>query len=297
MTLDYDGAKTAELRYKAYGETRYTWGTTPTEYRFTGQKQELSLGLYQMGARWYDPYINRFISPDSIIPDPANPQNLNRYAYVNNNPLRFRDPTGHQGECSWWDVACWAKHTANKISNVVREWWLYHNPCGMSVDPMCQMFSFSAPEVEGLQQPISVSGGEAERLRQMGRWLEKAESMSEAAQAYQRFISGRSDDLVFQLEEGTRTFDGFDDQRGVLLEAKRIPDNFVDPTTGQFDTSWVSKTDDWVNQARGQVEAAGGAPIEWHFHTEAARDAMYYLFAQEDPGLLDYIKLIWTPEP
>ena len=46
-----------------------------------------------------------------------------------------------------------------------------------------------------------------------------------------------------------------------------------------------------------EVEAAGGAPIEWHFHTEVARDAMYYLFAQEDPALLDYIRLIWTPEP
>ena len=34
---------------KAYGETRYTWGTTPTDYRFTGQRQTESLGLYHMG--------------------------------------------------------------------------------------------------------------------------------------------------------------------------------------------------------------------------------------------------------
>ena len=36
---------------KAYGEIRYTWGTTPTDYRFTGQRQTESLGLYHMGAR------------------------------------------------------------------------------------------------------------------------------------------------------------------------------------------------------------------------------------------------------
>ena len=41
------------------------------------------------------PYINRFLSADTIVPGYANPQNLNRYSYVTNNPLRYTDPTGH----------------------------------------------------------------------------------------------------------------------------------------------------------------------------------------------------------
>jgi hypothetical protein len=41
------------------------------------------------------PYINRFLQPDSIIPNPANPQSLNRFGYVLNNPIRFNDPSGH----------------------------------------------------------------------------------------------------------------------------------------------------------------------------------------------------------
>ncbi len=84
---------------KAYGETRYTWGTTLTDYRFTGQRQTESLGLYHMGARWHDPYLGRWISPDSTIPDPATPQSLNRYSYTRNNPVKFVDPTGH-AECA-----------------------------------------------------------------------------------------------------------------------------------------------------------------------------------------------------
>ena len=42
-----------------------------------------------------NPYLNRFIQPDTLIPDPANPQSLNRYSYVSNNPINFSDPTGH----------------------------------------------------------------------------------------------------------------------------------------------------------------------------------------------------------
>jgi hypothetical protein len=41
------------------------------------------------------PYINRFLSADTIVPGYANPQNLNRYSYVANNPLRYKDPSGH----------------------------------------------------------------------------------------------------------------------------------------------------------------------------------------------------------
>jgi hypothetical protein len=51
--------------------------------------------LLDYGARRYDPQIGRFLSPDTIIPDPSNPQSFNRYSYVSNNPLRYTDPTGH----------------------------------------------------------------------------------------------------------------------------------------------------------------------------------------------------------
>ncbi|MCB8920661.1 MAG: peptidoglycan DD-metalloendopeptidase family protein [Ardenticatenaceae bacterium] len=43
---------------------------------------------------------NRMVSPDSIIPDPTNPQSFNRYSYVKNNPINYIDPTGHIDECS-----------------------------------------------------------------------------------------------------------------------------------------------------------------------------------------------------
>jgi RHS repeat-associated protein len=95
ITAYSSGRRKAELRYKAWGETRYTYGTTPTAYKFTGQRLDESTGLYYYGARYYDAALGRFVQADTIVPEPGNPQDLNRYSYVRNNPLRYIDPTGH----------------------------------------------------------------------------------------------------------------------------------------------------------------------------------------------------------
>jgi RHS repeat-associated protein len=74
----------------------YTSGTLPTQYQYTGQRNESPLGLYYYGARWYDPYITQFSQPDPIIQDPYNPQDWNRYAYVRYNPINNNDPSGYK---------------------------------------------------------------------------------------------------------------------------------------------------------------------------------------------------------
>ena len=66
-----------------------------TDKQFTGHQKEGD--LYFMKARFYDPAVGRFLQPDSVVPDYADPQSLNRYSYVYNNPLAYADPTGHYG--------------------------------------------------------------------------------------------------------------------------------------------------------------------------------------------------------
>ncbi len=44
VVLDGSGGKVGEVRYEAWGETRYTWGTVPTSLGYTGQRQEAALG-------------------------------------------------------------------------------------------------------------------------------------------------------------------------------------------------------------------------------------------------------------
>jgi RHS repeat-associated protein len=95
MVTDASGNIVGQQRYYPFGETRYTSGTMYTDKLFTGQRQITDLGIYYYNARFYSPYINRFLSADTIVPGYTDPQSLNRYSYVNNNPLRYTDPTGH----------------------------------------------------------------------------------------------------------------------------------------------------------------------------------------------------------
>jgi RHS repeat-associated protein len=67
----------------------------PTTYRFTGQREEASLGLYYYNARWYDSALGHFLSPDTLVPEAGNALDYHRYAYVRFNPLKYNDPSGH----------------------------------------------------------------------------------------------------------------------------------------------------------------------------------------------------------
>jgi RHS repeat-associated protein len=89
-------------RYLPFGGWRATPTQTITDRGYTGHKQNDDIGLIYMNARYYVPYINRFLSPDSIVPRPTDPQSYNRYSYARNNPLNRIDPTGHV-DCSLLD--------------------------------------------------------------------------------------------------------------------------------------------------------------------------------------------------
>jgi RHS repeat-associated protein len=96
VTTDANGAKTASALYKAFGETRYTLGNLGTDYQFTGQRLQAELGIYWFQSRWMDPLLGRFAQPDTIVPTSTQgTQAWDRYAFVNNNPVRYNDLTGH----------------------------------------------------------------------------------------------------------------------------------------------------------------------------------------------------------
>jgi RHS repeat-associated protein len=60
-----------------------------------------SNGLYYMRARYYNPEIKRFINQDVMTGSIVNTPTLNRYAYVNGNPISLNDPFGLSPFLNW----------------------------------------------------------------------------------------------------------------------------------------------------------------------------------------------------
>jgi RHS repeat-associated protein len=84
------------IRSYTYGASRAGEPSAlPTDYAFTRQKLDRSTGLMSYGARYYDPALGHFLSPDTVVPDPGNALDYHRYAYVRFNPLQYTDPSGH----------------------------------------------------------------------------------------------------------------------------------------------------------------------------------------------------------
>src|SRR3989338_2066278 len=112
-----------------------------TDYRYTGQQRDASSNLYYYGQRYYQPEAGRFTQPDPVskyLTNPQklkqatgqdlqefleNPQALNEYGYVQNNPIKYTDPDGEFGILAILGVAvavgftAWDFHDAYKTFN------------------------------------------------------------------------------------------------------------------------------------------------------------------------------------
>jgi RHS repeat-associated protein len=92
-----DGGNVVGQRYEPRGEVKsYETNQLPSDYSFTGQEDVAftrapnfydPVRLLDYGARSYWPAFGRFIAPDSIVPQPGNPQALNRHSYVLNDEV------------------------------------------------------------------------------------------------------------------------------------------------------------------------------------------------------------------
>ncbi|MEW5956352.1 MAG: PKD domain-containing protein [Chloroflexota bacterium] len=97
LLTDQSGNEVSRVHYAPYGSIISSTGTLPTDRLYTGQRFEPGLELYDYRARFYDPWVGSFLSPDTLVPDPARPASFNRYSYVYGNPVRYSDPSGHFG--------------------------------------------------------------------------------------------------------------------------------------------------------------------------------------------------------
>jgi len=91
-----EGEVVQRVEYTPFGKERYVLNPTLRQTpKFTDQVYDVEDGLYFYQSRYYDAAMGRFIQPDNWTSQTGNPQTINAYSYVLNNPLKYIDPTGH----------------------------------------------------------------------------------------------------------------------------------------------------------------------------------------------------------
>jgi RHS repeat-associated protein len=107
---DSTGHLAERTNYYPFGEIREGGNE---KYSFTGKEKDNLTDNYYFEARYYNPRINHFTQADTISPNLFDPQELNRYSYVRNNPLKYVDPSGHESWLSqkWHQLKEWVGET------------------------------------------------------------------------------------------------------------------------------------------------------------------------------------------
>ncbi|MBI3664244.1 MAG: RHS repeat-associated core domain-containing protein [Acidobacteria bacterium] len=114
VCTDANGNSTGTCDYEPFGEIQPGSScSVPTNFRFAGMEWDSDAGpngLYHTLFRQYDPNQGRWMSVDPLSGTPDDPQSLNRYPYVGNDPVNFTDPLGLSHACP---VGCTPVHSGH----------------------------------------------------------------------------------------------------------------------------------------------------------------------------------------
>jgi len=141
LELDTLGNLISYEEYFPYGGTSFTAGKNQKEvklkeYRYTGKERDDFTGLYYYGARYYAPWLGRWMSAD-----PSGPQDgLNLYEYVSSNPIGYIDPDGNEKKepgsfKKAWDFSLGFLKAAGKFANENATMMLESHPLSPMFDP------------------------------------------------------------------------------------------------------------------------------------------------------------------
>ena len=100
--LNASGAEVVSYAYDAWGKVLSVSGSLSSTvgaanpFRYRGYYYDTETGWYYLNTRYYDPNVGRFLSPDTILGANGGLLGYNLYAYCNNNPVMFADPSGQE---------------------------------------------------------------------------------------------------------------------------------------------------------------------------------------------------------
>lgn len=296
LVTDDTGEHAAFHAYLPFGQEVTPPADSFTKLKYTGHEREEGMDsvsraddLDYMHARWCSPTAGRFLSVDPVLGRVGAPQSWNRYGYVSGNPMRLVDPDGRMGLP--WEVLDYYAYNQSK-AEWERAWQAFWaDPSGTTaLNAVTAFLTNSLDSAAVLLPGLPATGGLTQQGLRIanngpGQWARVAENMQERARAFQELVTGVRADAGYLV--GGVKFDGFDEAAGVLLEAKGPGySNFV--KDGRFAEFFRGQAQ-LREQARRQLEAAGGTPIRWVFAEADAAEATRKLLKDAGYGEIEVV--------
>ncbi len=144
MTVDWSSGSDMDYSFDAFGKRRNVSGWTADETDtlleinhmtargYTGHEHLDGVKSIHMNGRLQDPINGRMMSADPVLGSPDNPQTLNAYSYVQNNPLSLVDPSGFSGAQGGDCAGCHGSNTKVGLGGNANVYVLSHPDIGSS---------------------------------------------------------------------------------------------------------------------------------------------------------------------
>ncbi len=243
VATNASGALVGVTEYTPFGSTTNDTNTG-TDYKYTGKELDTETGLYYYGSRYYDPNLGRFVSADSLVPSWYDPQSLNRYSYVLDNPMRYTDSTGHDPfvDEKAQSYEFW-KFTSNLVGNTCADYCHY-----IPVVPFVP--SYVGKVFQYRRQGMSASEASSKALDYYTQHMDEV--------AFDVLLWKVGDYISTGLQEGTYAKDYFNSE-GVKTTTRlfgktnaglgysiKIPGGQYMPVTAEFAKKWLLKAADAI---------------------------------------------------
>lgn len=237
--------------------------------------------MYDYRARFYDPVLGRFLQPDPLVPELGNSQALNRYAYVYNNPLRYRDSTGHWLE-TVWDIASivWDIYEIRKDPGNGWNWG------ALVVDVGAAILPFVPGGVGAVVHGGKAARAAVEAARHADEVADAARAVAEAAGHADEAVNvlraaGKAEDASNALRGVNQAVIGEISGQGIEQAARGGTYKLIDPVTGEV--QYVGRTKDLARRqaehARDPTRERFRFEVDWRtddYAVQRGREQMLY---------------------
>ena len=253
---DSSGDTVQTYEYSVYGQVAVEDINHPNPYMFAGRRFDIEIGLYYNRARYYNPFIGRFLQADPI----GYNDSMNLYAYCGNSPISRTDSSG-----LYWtgpDDELWAQDYAMSCvpASFVNMAKQLHNKYGSMISGWEITDSLEKQFRQRFEQELGYRPSERKEANKNARWKDQSGTQDR--------VWGNNGSGV-SMEDALKVWNAYlndVDKGGVLPRYELLQGETKDPNGKVIDEGWWNDTDDILNLVANTGPVMFAQNLSGYFH-------------------------------